>query len=196
MEKRLISKKPTWVRYLKEIKDVIYDKEWLKSAKNFPVYYVWRGVKGKGELRYDITVISPKMLGKEFPKTKGHCHLGKFPELITVLKGRGYYFFQKGKSNKATDVYVIPAKKGEWLIAPPHYCHITVNPTKKRLVMANWVSEKCRSDYSLFEKYQGGAYYFTKEGWLKNKKYKKVPKLRFKKTLKKAPKNLDFLYGN
>jgi len=200
--------KPDLVRSLKEMGTVLYDQKWLKSAKDFPIYYVWRGVKPrrspfgtlrgkkKGEIRYDITIIPPRMLGQEFPKTKGHKHLNNFQELITVLEGRAYYLAQWGKENKIKRVEVIKAKKGDWIIYSPDCDHLTINSTEKRLVMANWLSKKCKSDYSLFEKFQGACYFYTKSGWVKNKNYKKVPKLRFKKPLKRQPKNLDFLYGN
>ena len=190
------SKKPTWIRYLNELKDVLYDQEWLKTAKNFPVYYVWRGVKEEGDIRYDITIIPPKMLGKEFPKTKGHRHLNNFSELITVLEGEAFYFSQWGKKNKIDKIEVIKAKKGDWIIYPPDCEHLTINPGRKKLVMANWLSKKCESDYSLFEEFGGAGYFYTQAGWIKNKNYKKVPKLNFKKPLKKKPKTLDFLYGN
>jgi len=40
---------------------------------------------------------------------------------------------------------------------------------------------------------QGACYFYTKSGWIKNKNYKFVPKIRFEKPLKEKPKNLDFL---
>ena len=185
--------KPDLVRSLREMKEVLYDQKWFNSARDFNVYYVWRGVKEVGELRYDITTIPPKMLGKEFPKTKGHKHLNNFQELITVLEGEAYYLSQWGKGNKINKIEVVKAKAGDWFIVPLGCDHLTINPGKKRLVMANWISKKCKSDYSLFEKYQGAGYYYTKQGWVKNKNYKTVPKLKFKKPLKRKPKNLDFL---
>lgn len=191
--KNLKSKKPDLVRYLKEMKTVLYDRNWAETAKNFPVYYVWRGVKWKEDLRYDITIIPPKMLGQEFPKTKGHKHLNNFQELITVLEGQAFHLAQCEKGNKIDKIEVVKVKKGDWLIVPPNCNHLIINPGKKRLVMANWLSKKCKGDYSLFEKYQGAGYYYTKQGWIKNKNYKSVPKLKFKKPLKRKPKSLNFL---
>lgn len=188
--------KPNMVRFLKEMKQVLYDQKWAKRVKNFPVYFVWRGVKWEKGLRYDITVIPPRMLGKEFPKTKGHKHLNNFQELITVLEGEAFYLSQWGKNNKIDKIEVIKAKKGDWIIYKPNCQHLTINPSKKRLVMANWLSKECKSDYSLFEKMGGAGYFYTKEGWIKNENYKKVAKLIFKKPLKKKPKSLKFLYGN
>ena len=83
MEINIKSKKPDLIRSAKQLRDVLYDQDWVKKIKDFPVYYVWRGIKKEGELRYDITIIPPKMLGKEFPKTKGHEHKGNFSEIIT-----------------------------------------------------------------------------------------------------------------
>ena len=189
------SKKPD-IRYLNDMKEILYDQKWAKTAHNLELYYMYRGVKKKGGLRYDITIIPPKMLGSEFPKSKGHKHLNNFSELITVLEGKAYYLSQWGKNNKIDKIEVTKAKKGDWLIYPPNCQHLTINPSKKKLIMANWLSKKCKSDYSLFEKFAGAGYFYTKDGWIKNKNYKKIPRLRFKKPLKKKPKNFDFLYGN
>jgi len=194
-QKQKLKLKNPQIRFLFDMKKVLYDQRWLKTAKNFSVYYVFRGVKRKDDLRYDITIIPSKMLGREFPKTKGHKHLQHFQELITVLEGEAYYFSQKGENNQIKKAEVVKAKKGDWIVVPPDSDHLTINPGNKRLVMANWLSEKCKSDYSLFEKYQGACYYYLKSGWVKNKNYKKIPKLRQKRPLKSMPKNLDFLYG-
>ena len=117
---------PTIIRSLKEMKSVLYDQKWYKKAKNFPVYYVWRGVKWEGDLRYDITIIPPKMLGQEFPKTKGHHHLNHFQELYQVLEGETFYFIQKGKGKNVKDCYVIKAKKGDFIIIPFNAGHLKI----------------------------------------------------------------------
>ncbi|MDI6591358.1 MAG: glucose-6-phosphate isomerase family protein [Patescibacteria group bacterium] len=184
-------KKPQ-IRFLADMRSVLYDQKWLKTASNFEVYYIYRGVKKKNGLRYDITVIPPKMLGKEFVKTKGHYHIGDYQEIYEVLRGQAIFLLQKGK-DKIKDVYAIEAKKGDIVIIPSHYGHITINPTGQTLKMANWISEKCKSIYELFEKKQGACYYYTQSGWIKNKNYGKIPKLRFERPLKSKPKNLNFL---
>lgn len=187
-------KKPK-ARYFSEMKKTVLDKKWAKNISDFPVYYMYRGIKEKNGLRYDITLIPPKMLGKEFTKTKGHEHLGKYKEIYLVLKGEAIYLLQKRKKNGSVkDVYALRAKKGEAAIIPSFYGHVTINPSpEKELKMANWISKNCQSDYGFFEKMEGACYFYTKNGWLKNKKYKKVPKLKFKKPLKKVPKDLTFL---
>ncbi len=188
------------IRYLNEIKEVLYDKKWAKTAPNFELYYMYRGVKpprlliggggkGKDNLRYDITVIPPKMLGKEFVKTKGHKHIGNYGELYKVLSGEGIFLMQKENNGKIEDVYYVKAKRGEYILISPLYGHTTINPSSKILKIANWISEKCQSDYKSTERKKGLCYYYTKSGWVKNDAYKKIPKLRSEKPLKRAPKS-------
>jgi glucose-6-phosphate isomerase len=188
-----IGKKPE-IRYLKDLKKVLFDKNFLKKSKNFPLYYIFRGVKEKNDLRYDITIIPPKILGKEFVKTKGHFHFGNFGELYKVLAGEGIFLIQKG-NDKIEDVYFVKARKGEYVKIPPGYGHATINPSKKILKMANWISKNCHSDYQSIEKMGGFCYYYTIDGWVKNKNYKRIPKLKQKKPLKEMPKSLNFLFG-
>jgi len=181
------------IRYLDDIRGVLSDKKWVKTAKNFEVYYIYRGVKKKGYLRYDITDITSKMLGQEFPKTKGHEHSKGCSELIIVLEGKAIFLFQKAKGKEVLDVYAILAKRNEAVIAPAEYSHITINPLKRKLKIANWIDQRCQGQYDFIEKMAGACYFYTKKGWIKNKNYAKIPKLGFKKPLKSVPKNLNFL---
>jgi glucose-6-phosphate isomerase, archaeal len=183
------------IRHLDDMRGVLYDKDFAKNSPDFDLYYMYRGLERKGELRYDITVVAAKMLGNEFNKTKGHYHIGKYQEVYTVLEGSAIYFMQKlGKDGNVSDVYAVKAEKGDSIIIPSFYGHITINPSKaKDLKMANWLSDNCKSDYSPFEKMQGACYYYTKQGWIKNENYKSIPELRFEQPLKEIPKNLDFL---
>jgi glucose-6-phosphate isomerase, archaeal len=201
-----LEKRKPDVRRLNDMEAVIYDKEWLKTADNSELYYMYRGIKEENNLRYDITVIPPRMLGQEFVKTKGHEHIGPFGEIYIVLEGLGIYLIQKylvedGKE-KIEDVSAIIAKKGDVIIIPPYYGHVTINPGHDILKTANWISPACSSRYDLFEK-KGGACYFAlknSEGekikWLKNNNYKNVPALSFKEPQKALPDKLDFLKGN
>ncbi len=134
------------------------------------------------------------MLGREFVKTKGHNHSGTYGEVYIVLRGQALYLIQKYAGHKIEDVYAVKAKRGNVVVIPPHYGHITINPSKKEtLKEANWLCEDCPNIYDLFLGKQGACYYFTAKGWIKNSKYGRVPKLRFAKPLKAIPKNLDFL---
>lgn len=192
IERNLKNIKPE-IRCLNDMSQVIYDKEWLKNAPDSELYYMYRGLKEKDGLRYDITVVPAKMLGQEFVKTKGHYHSGKCQEIYIVLEGEAIYLMQKQKNNEIEDVYSVKAKKGDIVIIPSHYGHVTINPASQELKMANWISEECKSDYQPILKKQGACYFYTKQGWIKNKNYSQIPELRFEKPLKEMPNNLDFL---
>jgi len=188
-----VKKRKSYIRHLNDMREVIYDREWAKSVPNSELYYGYRGTKKRGGLRYDITVIPPRMLGREFVRTKGNRNSEGCQELYTVLKGEAIFLMQKAKGALVEDVVAIRAKPRDWVIVPPDYVIITINPTKKTLEAGNWVSEKTQNIYEDIEKMEGACYYYTKAGWIKNKNYKKIPKLRFEKPFKSIPKSLDFL---
>ena len=181
------------IRYLDEIGNLLYDKKWIKSACNSELYYVYRGVKRKDDLRYDVTVIPPRMLGNEFVKTKGNRNRKGYQELYTVLRGEALFLMQKTQGKSVKDVFIIKAQKGKWIIVPPNYLVVIINPGRKILKTGNWVSVKNKNIYEEVEKMQGACCFYTKSGWIKNKNDKTIPKLRFEKPLNKLPKNLDFL---
>jgi len=186
------------IRYLNDIKDVLYDQEWAKTAPNFELYYMHRGVKWERELRYDITIVPARMLGKEFVRTKGNRNCKNFPELYTVLKGETIFLLQKTKGRKINiieDIIAIKAKPGDWINIPAKYAVVMINPSKKTLKTANWVSDKNQNIYSELKAMKGAGYFYTKDGWIKNKNYKQVSELRFEEPKKSIPKNLDFLRG-
>lgn len=185
---KILKKTTPDVRYLYDMGNVLYDKKLIKKAKNIPLYFMYRGIKKRGKLRYDITVIPPKLLGKEFVKTKGHRHL-KAREKYTVLRGKAIFLLQKynEREDKLEKVIAFKAKKGESIIIPPLYDHITINPCKRfTLVLSNWIPENAKSDYSILQKKKGAAYFYTLDGWIKNRNYKDIPDLEIKKPLSRG----------
>ena len=185
------------VRYLDDMREVLFDKDFAKNSPNIPLYNMYRGLEEKNGLRYDITTVPAKMLGSEFIKTKGHYHGGSYGEVYMVLEGTAIYLMQKRNpenENEILDAYFVEAHAGDVVIIPSFYGHITINPSEtENLKMANWVSEKCMSDYSLYVKLQGACYFYTKAGWLKNENYKSVPVLRQEQPVKQLPEDLEFL---
>ena len=175
------------IRNLYEMKSVLYDQEWLKTAKDFEVYRFWRKVKKKNDLRYDITLMPARMLGKEFVRTKGNRNSNNFPELYTVLEGEAIFLLQKAKENIVEDVCAVKVKKGEWVLISAEYAVTMINPLKRDLKTGNWVSEKNKNIYKELEKMKGACYFYTTKGWVKNQNYAKIPELRFEKALKDSP---------
>ena len=48
-------------------------------------------------------------------------------------------------------------KKGNIIIVPPKYGHITINSSNYELKIGNWISENCQNKYDLFEKMNGAS---------------------------------------
>jgi len=194
----------TSVRLLKEMEKVVFDKKFVKKFPNLELYYVFRGRKRDADLRYDITLMPSRMLGREFVRTKGNRNSRGYQELYTVLKGKAIFLMQKAKGKIVEDIVAVEAKPGDWVIVPPNYAVITINPSKETLKTGNWVSEKTKNIYKELEAMGGPSYFAVAEKskakgqelkikWVKNKNYQKIPKLRFEKPLKQRPENLDFL---
>jgi len=194
MEIDLKNKTPD-IRYLNDMKGVLFDQEWTKTAPNHELYYMYRGLEEKDNLRYDITVIPPRMLGEEFVKTKGHYHTEGRGELYIVLEGEAFFLMQQEENGKIIDAYCVKGKKGDYISIPGQYGHITINNSSQTLKMANWISKDCKSDYSKIEQKKGACYYYIKSGWVKNKNYKEVPEMRFEEPKKTMP-DLNFLSLN
>jgi glucose-6-phosphate isomerase len=181
------------IRMLFDMKDVIYDSIWLTRAENVELYYMYRelslskkdalAMKDHG-LRYDITVIPPRMLGCEFIKTAGHYHplvpgtQITYPEIYEVLAGEANYILQKPDGEGIEDVILIKAGTGDKVIIPPGYGHLTINTSNKVLKMANWVAREFESIYQPIKEKRGGAYFILDQGIVKNPRYDYVPEIK------------------
>ncbi len=178
------------IRRLYDMQDVIYDKSWLAGAENIELYYMYRDLylsrsdqdrlREQG-LRYDITIIPPQMLGVEYIKTAGHYHplvprrRVTYPEIYEVLEGEALYLLQ---TQDLSDVVAVNAFAGDKVLIPPDYGHITINRSNKTLKMANFVAKDFSSLYEPYRKKGGGAYFFTKDGFVKNERSLEAAELR------------------
>ena len=188
-----VTRKPE-IRYAENMGEVILDKGWLKENSKAKLYYMYRDLWKKGDkekirensLRYDITIIPPRNIGKEYVKTKGHYHPESspgitYPELYEVMEGKAHYLLQKRSSKGILeDVFLVEANEGEKALIPPNYGHITINPDPdKSLKMSNWVDRSFDSIYEDILELGGGGYFELTSGeFIKNENYDQVPELR------------------
>jgi len=178
------------IRHLFDMTDVIFDQAWLAGAEDFDLYFMFRDLylsRADKEkllaqgLRYDITIIPPAMLGKEYIKTAGHYHpllpggAVTYPELYEVLEGEALYLLQ---NEDHSDVAVVHASAGDKVLVPPGYGHVTINRSNKTLKMANFVARDFSSLYEPYRAKGGAAFFFTREGWIKNQRYSEAADLR------------------
>lgn len=180
------------VRTLAELKQVLlFDDVADVMPPETPMYYMYRGVCrkadenvfAKSQIRFDVTVIPFVEIGREHNKTLGHYHAEAsngltFPELYQVLEGEAHYLLQTRagtSSDEVERVYWIHAAKGDKVVIPPNYGHVTVNPRDGPLVMANLVEKNFKSDYEPYKKKRGAVYYDTESGLVPNEEYEELP---------------------
>lgn len=161
------------------------------------LYWMYREMGRQDDLKilhqhgliFDVTIIRPGQVGREFIKTVGHYHSVKpgtdaaFPEVYEVLHGEATFLLQKAgrEPGCVEDAVVITAHPGDKVVMPPGYGHITINASSDYLVMTDMVAAANSSIYGDMKDLQGGAYYFITEGseaWTKNPNYKSVKPLR------------------
>lgn len=183
------------IRTLADLKLVLQDQ--TLELSNDPAYLMYRNVRKKGDnekissrgLRFDLTVIPPATIGKEYIKTSGHYHpripgtAYSYSELYFIISGQATYLLQKRSADEVIDdVILVRASSGTPVIMPPDYGHVTINELDRPLIMANWVEASFKSIYSPYEKMQGAAYYiennFGKPKIVPNTKYPNLPPIR------------------
>jgi len=156
-------------------------------------YYMYRGVAGPGheslyadrQIRYDITVIPPRTIGREYIKTFGHYHSEapdglQYPEVYQVLSGSLVMVLQRPSETDEVieDLILVEAREGDVILVPPGYGHVTVNPTREILIMANLISTANTSDYKPYQRLRGAAVYKLVDGIALNTHYERVPEPR------------------
>jgi glucose-6-phosphate isomerase len=73
----------------------------------------------------------------------------------------------------------VRAGPGDRVIIPPGFGHVTINPGGTTLAMANIVSTRFESDYTVYERFRGAAYYELEGGTLvKNPSYPMAARVR------------------
>ncbi len=175
------------IRTIEDMRLVLADPSCWETG---PLYYMYRDLARTPEdrawlschsLRYDITIISARTLCGEYPKTKGHYHPAApsgigYPEIYQVLEGKAHYLLQ---TRDLSDVILVHAEAGDFVLVPPSYGHVTINSGPSDLVMANMVSSAFTSDYRDYELLRGGAYYELSDGrWIRNPAYPHTPPVR------------------
>ena len=174
------------VRRLKELKPVLYDRRYCRIPYlEVPVYEIHRNCCNDEArqhllshgLRYDVTIMPPLLLGEEYVKTFGHCHLphgeeGSPPEIFEVLEGEALFLAQKERFGKIEQVFLWTVKEGERILMPPEYGHVMINASSKQLVVGNLISQNCVQMYDPYTRRRGAAFYvLTEMRLVKNPRY-------------------------
>jgi len=204
----------------KDIRPFVFDIGDYVAGLKDPVYLMYRGVSSlnpvfrklekKYEIRYDLTLIRNGLMGRQYIRTVGHHHPKNYSEIYEVIQGRAAFVLQ---SKDLKRMALILAKQGETVVIPPKFGHQTVNIGNTPLVIGNLVYRGFKSDYSIYKKKHGGAFYinkYTTPLWLMVNlnygiapiRFPKIKKLKGRKTgpidrlfLKNPKRVADFLKG-
>ncbi|MBI5046291.1 glucose-6-phosphate isomerase [Candidatus Micrarchaeota archaeon] len=185
---------PKSTRTVSQIVKTLRDQK-ISMIGNMDVYYMYRAVYKKSDIRFDVTMIPAGNIGEEYPKTHGHYHPKDkegiaYPELYQVLEGKAVFILQRRNRSGSVDVIHVNAEKGDVIVFPPDYGHISVNRGEKPLILANLVYDKFESLYDEYAENHGAAYYFLAGGAIEqNTNY------IIQKTETLTPKQLNERYG-
>jgi len=149
---------------------------WKADGPDEDMYYMYREVFLKKHrslfeehrIRHDVTLIPSKKVNGEFNKTLGHYHTGDYPEVYEVLRGEALFLMQDRDYRR---LIIVEARRGDQVLIPPNYGHVTVNVGEVPLITSNLVFWDFESDYGPFLEKRGALVYVTEQGLVKNENY-------------------------
>ena len=187
---------PAEERQLEELRPVLHDQTLQQPTRLYTLYNDVGTREDRDQplrigLRYDLAIMPALLLGRECVKTIGHYHSAcpktsaRYAEVYEVVHGRARFLLQKQDADDAgivEDVLWLDAGKGDRLVMPPDYAHVTVNPGPKALVLANLVARACEADYSRIVEMSGFSYFCVQSGTgtrlVRNAAYRRVPPIK------------------
>lgn len=171
------------IRTYKQMKDLYnYEESNENIDDDFWLYYMYRWVClskedkkvfEKNHIRYDITILIPKIIKWEYNKTYGHFHPlnsdgKKYEEIYEVLEWNAMYLQQN--LNEVFYTNTIPWDK---VVMREWFGHVTVNSSSTEyLIMANLIDDRFDSEYDVYKSLKWWNYIYTDGGWEFNKTYK------------------------
>lgn len=169
-------------RTLSEMSPVLLDKNVSGSS---PVYWVFSNVSKKWE---NMTVISPRSFGEEFPKTFGHYHTSSNSiERYKLLCGQGILLMQKRKfvdddwsPENIERICFVELMPGDEIEISVEWGHSWSNiGTEPLITLDDWKDGHPPQDYSQIEKLGGMGYFLVNRNenatFIPNKNYRNLP---------------------
>lgn len=168
------------VRTFWDMKDLYLDSWELNDSEWLYFMYRWVYLSEEDEnlfrennLRYDITIIIPKIIWEEYNKTYWHFHpvnssWKKYEEIYQVLHWNALFIQQNDYEVNFTNAFI-----WDKVIMKESFWHITINPSEENiLIMSNIVDDTFDSEYNDFNKFKWWNYYYTINWFEKNTNYK------------------------
>jgi glucose-6-phosphate isomerase len=160
-------------RLLDALTPVLLEPESARGNRDV-AYYMDNGVYRRSDaarlagvpMRYELTLIPPRRIGRELVKTFGHRHRPEprsgldWAEVCEVLVGTAHFLLQtldlRGPS--ASAAYLIEAKAGQKVLLPPGFDHCTINPGYEPLLFSDVVARGVSGIYDRFVATRGAVY--------------------------------------
>ena len=186
----------TKARQLDELAQVAMDPKTCRGSDEV-AYYMYNGVYLKSDaarlagvpLRYELTLIPPRRIGREFVKTLGHRHCPEprsgldYAEVCEVLAGTAHFIFQTldVAGPDASAAFYVEARAGDKVLVPPGLDHCTINPGPGPLLFSDVIALGVTGIYDRFKATRGAAYLEVDEDgarFIPNPTYRGVPPLQ------------------
>jgi len=186
----------TKVRLLDELTPVALEPEVCRGCQE-AAYYMYNGVYRQSDtdrlsgvpLRYELTLIPPRRIGREFVKTVGHRHCPElrsgldYAEVCEVLAGTAHFIFQTldVAGPAASAVFYVEAWAGDKVLVPPGLDHCTINPGPGPLLFSDVIALGVSGIYDRFKATHGAAYLEVDEDgarFIPNPTYRGIPPLQ------------------
>jgi glucose-6-phosphate isomerase len=173
----------------KDIEFFLKEKDSLKEEEVFRVYQTIRSIEDKelwDDISFDIIVIQPGKLGKEYMKTigyyrscaeNGYC----YPEVYQIAEGYVEFFLQQPSQSheKIKDAVMIRAQRFDVIVVPPAYGVTLINPSEKKAIIARIRAMKTEEISKQYKQTHGECYYrMENDKWDFNETYEEIPMLR------------------
>jgi len=174
----------------KDLEKIFRDKKTEKENKElYRVYKEVRKIEDKElweEVCFDIIVIKPGKIGKEYVKTRGYYRTiaengYRFPEILQIVEGYAEVLLQQPseKHEKVKEAILVRMQKMEILAVSSNYGVTIINPSNKNAVIARIRAKEAKEITKDFEETRGGCYYGMEGGkWEFNENYEEIPNLR------------------
>jgi glucose-6-phosphate isomerase, archaeal len=185
------------VRLLDELTPVALAPEVCRGREE-TVYYMYNGIHRRGDaailadmpLRYELTLIPPRRIGREYIKTHGHLHNTDprsgftYAEVCEVLTGTAHFVLHtlEMAGPRASVAFYVEVGPGQKIVIPPGFDHLTINPGPQPLLFADVISPAVKGVYDRFRATRGAAYLEVDQDgqpqFIPNPAYKSVAELQ------------------
>jgi glucose-6-phosphate isomerase len=185
-------------RLLDELADVALEPGACRGSQEV-AYYMYNGVYRSGDaalldgvpMRYELTLIPPRRIGREFVKTFGHRHCPEpgsgmdYAEICEVLVGTAHFLFQTldASGPDASFALCVEATAGQKVLLPPGFDHCTINSGPEPLLFSDVIALGASGIYDRFRATRGAVYLEVAEDgrpqFMANPTYRDVPPLEW-----------------